>query len=105
MKLPSFDEMKKLAETDPDKLEQIKMQVINDTIEKAPECSRARLRSLQWRVDKIVERASNPLHACIQISKMMHDNLTLLRGTILGGSVSAERSDDNVVQFGKRKEN
>lgn len=80
--LPGFDELKKLAEQDPDKLEALRQQWVEETISDAPEKFQRRLRGLQFQIDMEREKAKNPVSACVRVSKMMHDSLAKLYETI-----------------------
>jgi len=80
--LPGFDELKKLAEQDPERLETLRQQWVEETISDAPEQFQRRLRGLQFQIDMEREKAKNPVSACIRVSKMMHDSLAKLYETI-----------------------
>ena len=80
--LPSFDELKKLAEQDPERLEEMRKQWVEKTIDEAPEQYQRRLRGLQFQIDMEREKAQNPVSACIRVSKMMHDSLAKLYESI-----------------------
>ena len=73
MNMPTFDEMVRLAKTDPETLERIRLQLIEDTIAEAPESCQRRLRGLQFQIDMERRKAGNAMGACVRISKMMHD--------------------------------
>ena len=76
--LPSFDELMKLAQQDPDKLESLRQSWVEDIIESAPEVFQRRLRGLQFQIDMEREKASNPVSSCVKISQMMHEGLSLI---------------------------
>ncbi|MCD8523911.1 MAG: DUF3135 domain-containing protein [Saccharospirillaceae bacterium] len=78
MQLPPFDELKNLANQNPDALEALRQQLIEKTINSASEDLRRRLRGLQFQIDMERQRASNPLSACLRISRMMHEHLHTL---------------------------
>ncbi|MCY0966825.1 DUF3135 domain-containing protein [Parathalassolituus penaei] len=105
MQLPSFDELKKLAASNPEQLEKLRAQLIEDTISKAPEQYQRRLRGLQFQIDMERRRARTPMASCIRISKMMHDHLHQLRTTVLtaNGDIAAEPApaaqDNSVILF------
>ncbi len=80
--LPSFDELVKLAQTDPEAFEKLRKSHVEDLIESAPEHTQRRLKGLQFQVDMIRRRSKNPMGACVEISKMMYDSLYHLRETI-----------------------
>jgi len=77
--LPDFNTLKQMAEQDPHGLEQLRQEKIQALIENAPESYRNRLRGLQFQIDAQRHLAKNPMQACLNISRMMHDSLHLLR--------------------------
>lgn len=66
-----FEQMSELARTDPDSFEQMRNYLLDACIARSSVAHQDRLRRLQWRVDRLRERASNPLSACVQISDLM----------------------------------
>ena len=80
--LPSFDELMRLASQEPDKLEFLRENWVNNQIASAPEHYQRRLRGLQFQIDMERKRASNPVSSCIRISRMMHEGLANLREAI-----------------------
>jgi len=109
-----FDAWMAMAKDDPDAFEAMRRAAIEEVIEKAPEASRGRLRSLQWRIDQERRLARTPLKACIRISNMMwrnvmgpgglHERFVELQG-MLGGDaalpVSRARVPAEVVAFAR----
>lgn len=95
-----FDEWRLLAQRDPERFEQTRRKVIEAVIAQAPERSRRRLEALQWRLDRVRERSSTPLAACISLSDMMWESLAgengllelLQSGKSLPDDPSGERS-------------
>ncbi len=77
--LPDFDQLKEMAENDPEQLEQLRIRLCEQVIQDAPEKYRRRLRGLQFRLDMERRRAKSPMTACIAISGMMHDSFDRLR--------------------------
>lgn len=75
MQLPSFEELRHLAEHDPAGLEQLRQSIVEHAINGAPASYQRRLRGLQFRIDAERQRSSNPLSACLRLSRMMHDQL------------------------------
>lgn len=82
--LPSFEWLRDLAEKDPEALERLRQQYIDETISEAPEHMRHRLKGLQFQIDGQRRLAKSPMASCIAISKMMHDSLHQLKGYIDG---------------------
>lgn len=77
--LPDFDQLKEMAEHDPEQLEALRVQLCEQVIQGAPEKYRRKLRGLQFRLDMERRRAKSPMAACIAISGMMHDSFDRLR--------------------------
>jgi len=76
--LPPFDELMRMAKDEPEKLEELRVKLSQQTIDAAPEKLQPRLRGLQFQVDAKRRLAKNPLSACIQISEMMHQSFAEL---------------------------
>ncbi len=74
----NFDQWSEIAKTDPEAFEAMRADVINTFISSAPLDSQPRLRGLQWQIDCLRARSSNPLSACIKISQMMWETLQQL---------------------------
>ena len=77
--LPNFDELMKLAQNDPNKLEILRQSWIEDMISNAPDHCQRRLRGLQFQIDMERQIASHPVSSCIRISQMMHEGFANLR--------------------------
>lgn len=73
-----FDTWARLAETDPERFEDLRDRVLDYCIGRASAERRHRLRCLQWRINQVRNNASNPLAACISISNMMWDTFSHL---------------------------
>jgi DNA-directed RNA polymerase len=100
--IPSFDELMKLAQQDPDKLESLRQSWVEDAIEGAPEMFQRRLRGLQFQIDMEREKASNPASSCVKISQMMHEGLANLHEAINQKTVSQKGHQPpiaNIIQF------
>ncbi len=67
----NFETWMELWRDSPENFESVRAKRIADYINSVPEKHRERLRCLQWRIDKVRERAANPLAATIAISEMM----------------------------------
>ncbi len=74
----NFESWMELWQDSPATFEYLRTKRINAFIEKAPEAYRERLRCLQWKIDRVRERAANPLAATIAISEMMWDSFNAL---------------------------
>ena len=69
-----FDHWVTIAKEDPEKFEQMRASLINDLMEQSPEEFRQRLEGLQWQIDQIRNKSSNPMDSCLAISQKMWDN-------------------------------
>lgn len=74
-----FDSWMDLAQTDPEKFEDLREAAIDELIASAPRERQMQLRRLQWRIDMVRQRAGNPMAATIEISKMMWNSFYELR--------------------------
>lgn len=69
--LPDFDTLARMAREDPQALEDLRRDLVDDLIEHAPKAKRARLRGLQFRVDAIRRLAKSDLGAAVKIYELM----------------------------------
>lgn len=82
MELPCFGDLKKMAEDDPDALEELRKAYVRGVIDSAPPEKRKLLERLQWKIDQRVALSSNPMHATIELSRMMNDSFQDLRSLL-----------------------
>ncbi|MDY6828951.1 MAG: DUF3135 domain-containing protein [Pseudomonadota bacterium] len=83
-KLPAFDELKRLAEQDPQALEALRTRLVEEVIENADPESQPRLRGLQFQVDMERRRAKTPMASCIKVSELMQASLLRLQAALNG---------------------
>ncbi|MDN3639764.1 DUF3135 domain-containing protein [Simiduia curdlanivorans] len=74
MKLPNFDQLRTLAECEPEALESLRTELINAVIDQANGETKQRLRGLQFQIDAQRQLHKSPLGACIKISRMMTES-------------------------------
>jgi hypothetical protein len=67
--IPNFDKLVTLAKQDPKRLDALKRDITEAWIEQAPVEYQRRLRGIQFQIDMEVQRAKNPMDACIRVSK------------------------------------
>lgn len=82
--LPSVDELIELAKRDPEGLENLRKQQIEQLITAAPEKLQNRLRGLQFQIDSRRRLHKSPMGACLMISDMMLDSLGRLNEALHG---------------------
>jgi hypothetical protein len=71
-----FDAWVELARQDPQAFEKKRKHIIEAAIQGAPEQQQQRLRCLQWKLDKIRETSRTPMMACLQINRLLWENVT-----------------------------
>ena len=103
---PSFDELKKAAEENPEALERFRQQQVNAIIEGAPEHIQRRLKGIQFQVDCRRRLHKTPMGSCISISKMMQESLQQLNEALNGSPIekpvkqkSTTSSNGRVLSF------
>ena len=79
---PDFDTLMKMAKNNPEQLEHLLREEVNEVIGSASEQHHHRLRGLQFQVDAQRIIAKNPMDSCIRISQMMHQSLGELHTTL-----------------------
>lgn len=80
--LPSFDTLVELAAKDPDGLEQLRHDLIEDIIARAPQTQRRRLEGLQFTIDMERRRAKNPVQSCMRMTQLMYERVIDLQDTL-----------------------
>ncbi|MDA1075248.1 MAG: DUF3135 domain-containing protein [Proteobacteria bacterium] len=82
--LPDFEVLVEMAREDPDALDGLRRELTERVIDGAPnEVARHRLMGLQFRIDMVRRKATNPMSATIRISEMMCQSLYELQRSIL----------------------
>lgn len=77
-----FEYWRRLAAEDPAAFESARANAVTALIEAAPPDSQARLQGVQWRIDRLRERAPNAMAACLRLSRMMWDSLLGTNGLL-----------------------
>lgn len=98
-----FDWWMKLAEHDPKAFEKARQNLIQATINEAPEQMYQRLNGLQWRIDTEIKLATNPLDGCLKVYRMMMDSVYkpggLLDALTMTDRVPTSDNSENVIQL------
>ncbi len=106
---PEPEHLMELAKRNPEELERLRIQHINQLIESAPEHLKARLKGLQFQIDcKRRSHTKSPLGSCIEISRMMMDSLLSLNETLQSlyineGNTKSSHENAMVLTFPKSK--
>lgn len=72
--MPDFETLADLAARDPIAFEKIRDHLIEKTIYSQPESKREKLARLQFRIDGVIRRSSNPVHACVLLNGLLLDS-------------------------------
>ncbi|XKH01025.1 DUF3135 domain-containing protein [Marinobacter nauticus] len=83
MDMPTFDELRELAQRDPTGFEVLRAELIEDFIQRSPEPSQRRLRGLQFVIDARRRTAGSPMKAMMLIQTMMYESLYSLQQALL----------------------
>ncbi len=97
--LNNFDQMLALAKSNPDALEKIRIQEVENVILSAPEHLQKRLRGLQFQIDCKRKTQKTPMAACLVISDMMHESLHRLNAVLNGKPMLNEDKNGKVLSF------
>jgi len=95
-----FDAWVELARQNPQAFEEKRKHIIEAAIQGAPEQKQQRLRCLQWKLDKIRETSRTPMMACLQINRLLWENVTGKHG-LLNSLQSLQ--GDRAGSLGQRK--
>jgi prefoldin subunit 5 len=76
--LPPFDELKEMAEKNPEALEALRKKMVNEVIERASEEKRDRLKGLQFRIDAKIKTSRTPFESMCKIYDEMMDSFDQL---------------------------
>ena len=77
-----FDAWAELARKDPQAFELERKLLIERAIMRAPANKHQRLRCLQWKLDQIRDLSSTPMAACLQINRLLWENIYSKHGLL-----------------------
>jgi hypothetical protein len=72
--IPDFDSLVQLAQNDPVALEQLRMELVEQHIAGRPETQRQKLERMQFRINGVIRRASNPVHTCVLLNDLLMES-------------------------------
>ncbi|MGR5076921.1 DUF3135 domain-containing protein [Photobacterium swingsii] len=70
--LPSFDELKTLAEQDPEALEALRITMSQDIIDNASQAMQPRLQAQLSHINQVIATGKNPNHVNVLLRKELH---------------------------------
>lgn len=94
--LPPFDELKEMAEKNPEALEALRKKMVNEVIEKAPEEKRNRLKGLQFRIDTKIKTSRTPFESMCKIYDEMMDSFDQLNAQLNVFTSAADKLQDDL---------
>lgn len=80
--LPDIDSLIKMAQDDPEELEQLRENLCSQLIKNAPEHYQRRLKGIQFQIDMTRRKSGNSLHSCIKISELMLQSYQKLQAAL-----------------------
>ncbi|MDF2153142.1 DUF3135 domain-containing protein [Vibrio sp. CAU 1672] len=95
--LPSFDEMMKMAQSDPQAFEQFRHDMATEMIEHASEAMQDRLRAQQSHIDRMINQCKNPNHVNVVLMNELQKQVVKFRDALQGEP--AQEKPANVVPF------
>ncbi|MBU2984329.1 DUF3135 domain-containing protein [Saccharophagus degradans] len=94
-----FDDLLKLAQDNPEHLENWRKSQVDSLISSAPEEFQRRLRGLQFQIDCERQKHSSPMGTCVAISRMMYESMDKLNQALLGEKAEPRPTQAAVVPF------
>lgn len=94
--LPDFNEMARMAKEEPEKLEKIRKNLVDQVIKSAPEENRLKLRGLQNRIDLIKQGSNNNLDSANKLFKEMMSSFDKLNEELNNFSNTQSKPQKNV---------
>jgi len=100
--MPAFDELKDLAQRDPEAFEKLREELIDDSICSSSKRLQRRLRGLQFTIEARRRVAGSPMKALLDIQGMMYDSVLRLRHVVRrkkGPPESSVRKNKGILSF------
>lgn len=99
MDMPTFDELRDLAQCDPESFEIVRAVLINECIRQSAKCNQRRLRGLQFVIDARRRVAGSPMKALLDIQALMYDSLLALQQALLVQQCPPAPTSARVLRF------
>lgn len=92
MDMPTFDELRDLAQRDPEGFEILRAQLVEDCICQCSGSNQRRLRGIQFVIDARRRVTGSPMKALLEIQAMMYDSFLDLKQALLSPPFPSEPS-------------
>ncbi|NGN99211.1 DUF3135 domain-containing protein [Grimontia sp. S25] len=102
--LPSFDELKALAENDPQALEALRIEMSEEIIESASESMQPKLRAQMSHINRVIATGKNPNHVNALLMKELMRQFDRFSTAINNPTALTERSATVTTLHPKRNE-
>jgi hypothetical protein len=99
MDMPTFDELKDLAQRDPEGFERLRTKLIDDCIDRSTRHNHRRLRGRQFVIEARRQVAGSPMKALLDIQGMMYDSALGLRQVLLTKPALNKTSEQTGIQI------
>lgn len=95
----NFDVVVELHKNDPEKLEKLQKEIVEDYINSVPERNKNRLRGIQFKIDSIRKLSQNSTQSYLKIADMFWSEGFTRFNDILNGEHDLNVNEENIVQF------
>ncbi|MCF7482041.1 DUF3135 domain-containing protein [Vibrio sp. J1-1] len=95
--LPSFDELMKMAQDDPEAFEQFRQEKAREMIEGASKSMQPRLWAQQSHIDRVINNCKNPNHVNVVLMNELQKQIMKFKDALQGNTTPDQA--DNVVQL------
>ncbi|WP_205624589.1 DUF3135 domain-containing protein [Marinobacter nanhaiticus] len=99
MDMPTFDELKDLAQRDPERFEIVRAALISECIRQSAARNQQRLRGLQFVIDARRRIAGSPMKALLDLQTLMYDSLLALQQALVDQQPRAVAATARVLPF------
>lgn len=95
--LPSFDELMKMAQDDPEAFEQFRQEKAREMIDGASKSMQSRLWAQQSHIDRVINNCKNPNHVNVVLMNELQKQFMKFRDALQGNTPPEQA--DNIVQL------
>ncbi|AQS35621.1 Protein of unknown function (DUF3135) [Shewanella psychrophila] len=100
--LPNFDQLRWLADNEPDELEELQKTLCKEAIDCCPESNKEQLISMQYHLEQQLSRCTNPYHRCYLAISIMNDKFISLN-TIMNSPQEFRQQNAKILTLPSKK--
>ncbi|AFU97912.1 DUF3135 domain-containing protein [Simiduia agarivorans] len=101
MNLPEFNDLLALSRENPEALERLRRQLVDQVISGANPDTQARLRGLQFQIDAQRQLSSSAMGACVRLSRMMNASFAELMTQLNQPSDTPPQTNAKIIPFAR----